>query len=751
MIIHHIRASGFRIMGEPVDIKFPDEGRIGILGQNESGKTTLLQIIEYALYGLRKGAGVEGDRENLVTWGKSEARLEIEFTSGQNRYNLQRVFGTKSVHKAILTLVINGVRDRSSSITGLKDVETKIEQITGMDRDSFTKLVYIRQKDLDALKELAKSKREQLVNKVMGIELFDDATARVKTDASSLEDDLENKKIRLDCVSKNKDDYEKKKTQKEKLETSISGLEEKLAQKKTQLDEAKALLEKYEWLSTFNSTTEVKSSLEDQIKQVDRELARITTLEKEIRKCEAALNKYKPEVEQLEKLQSGFADLERRIKEAENSTAEIEAKRQTAIENTGLAPKDLSLLTQDLPRQKQKRLIWFLAATVMAIGLLAAGFVLTWVFIAVGIPVFIVAAFCFYTYFKLDRLFTVNAEISVLTSQFTSQNQTISTLRTELDRTASQTGFKSKQEIDSHLSNVTMKMKEETGEETISGIEALLKNSQGTKKNLEEANPSKQKAELEGTINQKNSELEKLLNNKPASVDTLEYEERQHELAKRNYNTILDEFGKLKEEIQRNKGTIGQLQEDLDKLKPDYELFPSLKEEVERQEDQVELLKKVQFELSETSKELRNKVIPHARFIINQILPTLTADRYSDFEITEDLKFKVHSNEAGGYKEREIFSGGTQDQFLIALRLAFTQSILDSRVMADKYSLLMDECTSSSDDIRKQGIFEVLDAMKQTFSQIFIIAHEDISPFVDNHIVLDRNAHGYTEIKSKSW
>jgi ABC-type bacteriocin/lantibiotic exporter with double-glycine peptidase domain len=71
--------------------------------------------------------------------------------------------------------------------------------------------------------------------------------------------------------------------------------------------------------------------------------------------------------------------------------------------------------------------------------------------------------------------------------------------------------------------------------------------------------------------------------------------------------------------------------------------------------------------------------------------------------------------------------------------------------MADKYSLLMDECTSSSDDVRKQGIFEALEAMKQTFSQIFIIAHEDISAFVDNHIVLDRNAHGYTEIKSKSW
>lgn len=167
--------------------------------------------------------------------------------------------------------------------------------------------------------------------------------------------------------------------------------------------------------------------------------------------------------------------------------------------------------------------------------------------------------------------------------------------------------------------------------------------------------------------------------------------------------------------------------------------------------NRIKLLERTLLELSETSKELRSKVIPHARFIINQILPTITDGRYSDFEITEDLKFKVHSNEAGGYKEREIFSGGTQDQFLIALRLAFTQSILDSRVMADRYSLLMDECISSSDDVRKQGIFEVLDATKKTFSQIFVIAHEDISDFVDNHIVLARNEHGYTEIKSRSW
>jgi exonuclease SbcC len=256
MIIHHLKASGFRMMGETIDITFPDEGRIGILGQNESGKTTLFQAIECALYGLKKGSGPEADRENLVTWGKNEAKLEIEFTSGQNRYNLQRVFNSKNIHRANLTPVINGVKDRSSSITGLKDVEDKIEQITGMDRDSFTKLVYIKQKDLDALKELAKAKREQLVNKVMGIDLFDEAAKKVKEDSSLIADELRLMVPQLERVGKNKEDYESKLSQKTTLQAQVEEQQPKLDAKKNELENAKTLLAKYEWISSYNSVAD---------------------------------------------------------------------------------------------------------------------------------------------------------------------------------------------------------------------------------------------------------------------------------------------------------------------------------------------------------------------------------------------------------------------------------------------------------------------------------------------------------------
>ena len=67
MIIHRIHASGFQIIGDPIDLDFPDEGRIGILGTNESGKTTLLEAIEYALYGLKRGRATEEARENIIS------------------------------------------------------------------------------------------------------------------------------------------------------------------------------------------------------------------------------------------------------------------------------------------------------------------------------------------------------------------------------------------------------------------------------------------------------------------------------------------------------------------------------------------------------------------------------------------------------------------------------------------------------------------------------------------------------------
>ena len=332
MIIHHLKVAGFRIMGDATEIKFPEEGRIGILGPNESGKTTLFQAIEFVLYGLKKGSGVESDRQNLVTWGKNEAKLEIEFTSGSHRYNLQRVFNTKLLHKAILTPVINGQKERADAVTNLKEVENKIEQITGMDRDSFCKLVYIKQKDLDALKELAKSKREQLVNKVMGIELFDNAASNVKTDASNLEDELEKTEIQLKEVKKNKEDYELKSLQKALLLSEISEKQTILNDKNKEIENAKAILLKYDWLLNHKSASETKASLLGQLNQVKKDLENIKKLEEDAKNLKVSIDKYKPEIRQLQSLRDKLSQIENSLTQAQNSLESLQTQEDNLSE-----------------------------------------------------------------------------------------------------------------------------------------------------------------------------------------------------------------------------------------------------------------------------------------------------------------------------------------------------------------------------------------------------------------------------------
>jgi len=619
MIIHRLQASGFKIMRDTIELQFPEEGRIGILGPNESGKTTLLEAIEYALYGLRRGGGIEESRENIVTWGKEEAELEIVFTSGQDRFLLHRVFGVGGRHNARLIPLINGNKDVSNALSSLTEIEAKIEQLTGMDRDSFRKLVYIRQKDLDALKSLGKAEREKLVNKVMGIEVFDDATSQVKSDLSIVTEDLGKKEIELGAVKKNAEAYETYLTQKRELE-------------------------------------------------------------EEIRIYQDLLDKYKPEVDRFEGLRNPLLILENRLEQSQRELDSLKARENEAAIKTGLAEKERGLLNQNLSVKKQRLLGQFALMLVLSVALMAMGASLMQLTpILLGLLFGVLAIKFYLTYRKLDRILNATAEIQALRTQIRDETERIKQTREEIDSLTVQTGVKNHEDIDLALSSINRQIILATGQESIQGVDAL------------------------------------------------------------------------NEGLQQKLGKAGQLDIELERLKKDYDLYPRVKTEYEGLQDKKIILDLVVRELGETSKDLRSKVIPYAILLINQVLPTLTDRRYSGFEISEDLKFKVYSNEAGGYKEREIFSGGTQDQFLIALRLAFTQSVLNLRVMADKYFILMDECISSSDEQRKQGIFEVLEAMKKTFSQLFIIAHEDVSNFVDHYVSLERNRPGYTQIRSKSW
>lgn len=85
---------------------------------------------------------------------------------------------------------------------------------------------------------------------------------------------------------------------------------------------------------------------------------------------------------------------------------------------------------------------------------------------------------------------------------------------------------------------------------------------------------------------------------------------------------------------------------------------------------------------------------------------------------------RIFDPEAGEYRPKEVFSGGTEDQFLLAMRLAFALALLPEIKGRKPEFLFLDEPLGSSDDVRRSGILDYLrDDLSTRFKEIFIISH----------------------------
>jgi ABC-type Mn2+/Zn2+ transport system ATPase subunit len=134
---------------------------------------------------------------------------------------------------------------------------------------------------------------------------------------------------------------------------------------------------------------------------------------------------------------------------------------------------------------------------------------------------------------------------------------------------------------------------------------------------------------------------------------------------------------------------------------------------------------------------LVQRVLPNTVRHMQLLLPLLTAGRYRDAAITEDYRIRVWDERAGRYVAKHLFSGGTRDQFSLALRLAFALATLPAERGARPGFLFLDEPLSAFDAPRARALVELLTTgyVAQHFAQVFVISHG--GPF-------DRHAFPYT-------
>ncbi|MDH5795817.1 MAG: hypothetical protein OEZ24_06895, partial [Candidatus Bathyarchaeota archaeon] len=128
--------------------------------------------------------------------------------------------------------------------------------------------------------------------------------------------------------------------------------------------------------------------------------------------------------------------------------------------------------------------------------------------------------------------------------------------------------------------------------------------------------------------------------------------------------------------------------------------------------------------LEKTTEALRDRVRPSVENYMGIILPTITSGRYKAVQLDEQYNLQAYDPEAGEFKSKEVFSGGTEDQLLLSMRLAFALALLPEVKGRHPEFLFLDEPLGSSDEIRRSGIIDLLRSdLSKNFRQIFLISH----------------------------
>ena len=309
MIIDRLILRNFKRFRDE-EIHFRD-GITGILGNNGTGKSSIVQAVFFGLYGVQ-ATGIEADYiVSRFASPKDKCEVRLDFRIGGDEFSLMRTFkkGKAIQHDAGL------YKGKKLLATGVSDVEREVRRILGMGPVDFRNTVYAAQKDLLTLLETTPGKRKEWFLKALGIEyLNSDSQAILKeqTDAKTselfvLEAEIRNYKERLASDDKPR-----------LLET---------------ISESKKAASDFENQRT--ASADKKAHLEQELRKFSDAKTEFTRLSERDRALTAeahTLSRQQSDlvhkIESLDKIQPEFADLEAQLKGYPEKKNHFEALRE---------------------------------------------------------------------------------------------------------------------------------------------------------------------------------------------------------------------------------------------------------------------------------------------------------------------------------------------------------------------------------------------------------------------------------------
>jgi len=179
MIPHILELKNFLSYGEPIQrLDLTNHSLICLSGKNGHGKSALLDAITWAVWGqARKTSGTVKADEGLVRLGQTQMMVSLEFLFNGHTYRIRREFA-KTYGKPYTALDfelfdLTGQRFISLTEKTVKTTQLKIEQLLGLDYETFINSAFIRQGQSNEFSKKSPKERKHILASILGLAKYD--------------------------------------------------------------------------------------------------------------------------------------------------------------------------------------------------------------------------------------------------------------------------------------------------------------------------------------------------------------------------------------------------------------------------------------------------------------------------------------------------------------------------------------------------------------------------------------------------
>lgn len=264
---------------------------IGIIGKNGSGKSTIISAIDFAFTGR-----LEDKADSYIKSGETNASIELEFEKNGRKGFIKRKLSKTTSSRSFKW------EDEEIEYTKASDVDNKLIEILGADKQVLSNTIFIKQGELSSILDNSKSKRIDLFTKLLNLDYFNKRHYAVDV----AQKDLKTKVVDIEKI--NDDILLKEKSFNEHKENvlNITKSLEKYVSKKF-IEDLKTKVEKYikivesifdknrelaDLLRPYSNYEDLKSKIEDVKNKIEINNNLRSSLDKKINNIESSICLY---------------------------------------------------------------------------------------------------------------------------------------------------------------------------------------------------------------------------------------------------------------------------------------------------------------------------------------------------------------------------------------------------------------------------------------------------------------------------